>query len=121
QQHELRARHQRTTEREHLLLAAGERARLLTFPAFEDGEVLEDPPCVLLDPAATGIRAEAQVVPDRELAESPTPLGHLGDAGARRGIRAARQLRPVEDDLAATPDRARDRAEGGRLGVTVRA
>ena len=72
--------------------------------------------------AAPRVRAEAQVLPHRELGERAAALGHVGDAEARDGVGPAR-AEPLagEAELAVAPHRARDRAQRRRLAGAVRA
>ena len=86
-EHQLRARHERPAHRDHLLLAARERARELRAALVEEREerihVLE----VLGRPAAVQVRAHLQILEHRHRAEEPPVLGHdrhpLADAVAR--------------------------------------
>ena len=111
-----RREHQRAGEGEHLLLAAGERARLLREPLAEKREPGEDALEVGGDGAvAPRVRAEAEVLLDAQLDERAASLGDVRDLLPRRRLRRAPDRRPVEEDLAAAADRAGDGAEGGRL------
>ena len=91
EQQQARARHQRAAERQHLLLAARQRARGLPPTLGEAREHRED---ALEIRRALGagprVAAEQQVVDDRQRAERLAALGHLGDARAGRGPPAAR-------------------------------
>src|SRR2546428_6681908 len=66
EQEELRSRHHRAPEREHLLLAARHRAGLLVPPFFEPREKREDALRVFLELATAGGWAQARSFPDRE-------------------------------------------------------
>src|SRR5581483_5444701 len=83
EQQEPRALHDRACEREHLLLAAGQRSGLLVAASLEPREELADALEVRLQRAAPHVCAEAQVLPDRELRERPAPFGNVRDAEAR--------------------------------------
>ena len=58
QQHDLRTRHEPARDGQHLLLAAGERARGLAKPLLQDREVAEDHRQVLLH---AGVRARIRI------------------------------------------------------------
>src|ERR671925_1221277 len=62
-----RTLHERAREREHLLLAAAERAGLLVAALLEPGEIAEHARDVVLRRAAPCVRAEAEVLPHRQL------------------------------------------------------
>src|SRR2546425_6401556 len=87
---------QRAAEREHLLLAARERAGRLCAPLAELREVAEHPRGVVLEAVAAAARvgAEAEVLPDGELADDPAPLGYVRDSepGDRLGSAAVDPL-----------------------------
>src|SRR5262249_14994906 len=121
QQDELRARHHRAAERKHLLLAAGERPGLLCLALLEPREVLEDALRVFLDAAPAGVCAQAQVLPDRQLAERSAPLRHVRDADTRGRVGAPRQLAALEDHVAVATHGARHRPERRGLAGAVRA
>src|SRR5581483_10156681 len=102
EQEQPRARHERSREREHLLLAAGERARLLVAAARDPREVLDDAHALALRlaPVALPRGAEQEVLPDRELREDLTSR---------------------EDDVARLADDPGDRPHRRRLAGAVRA
>src|SRR4249919_1520330 len=75
EEQEPRPQHERAGNREHLLLAARERAGLLLAPLREPGKVAADALVALVEPAAAEMRAETQVLVDRELAEDAPALG----------------------------------------------
>ena len=113
---------ERAGEREHLLLAAAQRARLLVAAALQPGEVLEDARRLLAQraPLAADVRAHAEVLPDGQLREEAAALGNVRDAGARDRVRlAARDRLAVEDDLAGLAHDSRDRAQRRRLAGAV--
>ncbi len=91
EEHELRPPHQRARDREHLLLAAAHASRFLVATIGEAREDLE--PAVDVDghlAVAPRVRAETQVLVDRELGKGPAPLRHVRDPGTRDslGLRA---------------------------------
>src|SRR2546423_201146 len=79
EQQKPRPLHERASEREHLLLAAAERARLLALALLEPREVGADPGEVVLQVAAARVRAELQVLPHAQLGESAAALRHVRD------------------------------------------
>ena len=106
EQQQPRALHERAREREHLLLAAAERAGLLVAPLLDPREVRLDAREVVLDRAAPRVRAEPQVLPDGELGERAAALGHVRDAEPRHVVGPA-----AADRLAGEADA---RPRGGR-------
>src|SRR6185437_5607532 len=83
EQQQLRPQHQRARDRQHLLLAARERARLLASALPESREIAVDALEILRDLlVATGIGAEAQILLDAEADEGPAPVRHMADAEA---------------------------------------
>src|SRR4051812_16791230 len=87
QQH-LRPAHQRTGEREHLLLAAGKGARSLPTPLGQRGEEVEPPGEVVpYVPVAAGMGADEQVVLDGELGEDAAAFGHERDPSVDEPVR----------------------------------
>src|SRR5262249_59735893 len=121
EENELRPRHYRAAEREHLLLPAGERARLLALALLEPREVLEHVLGVLFHAATSRVGAEAEVLPDGKLVERPPPFGHVRDAGACGSVGPARKLRAVEEDVPGPAHGARDGTQRRRLAGAVRA
>ena len=98
--------HQRPREREHLLLAAGERAGVLA-EARRDPGATQGRGDVVVDRAAVDVGAELQVLLDRHLREGAAPFRHVRDAEPRDRLRpAAPERLPLEEDLAAALDRA---------------
>src|SRR5580704_17809673 len=75
---ELWARHEGTTDRAHLLLAAGERASELAAPLLETREEIEDPVQSLGEarPRRRDEGADAQVLLDREFRKQAAVLRH---------------------------------------------
>src|SRR6185312_16380692 len=115
EEHEARPQHQRTGQREHLLLAAAERPRPLAAALLEPREVHEDALLVLADlrTVAARVGAEAEVLADRELRERPAALRHMRDPQpCDRLRRAARDALPGEADRAAPPDGPGNRSQG---------
>ena len=81
QQHDLRTRHEPARDGQHLLLAAGERARGLAKPLLQDREVAEDHLQVLLHAGVRArIGAHREVLCDGEQRKHLPPLGHVHDA-----------------------------------------
>src|SRR5205823_4957504 len=114
--------HERAREREHLLLAAAERPRLLVASLFQPGEVGLDAREVVLERRPARVRAEAQVLPDRQLGERAPAFGDVGDAETRRRVRACSIERAAgEANGAVAPHRAGDRPQRRRLARAVRA
>src|SRR6266550_1341203 len=100
-----------TGEREHLLLAAAERARLLIATTLQPGEVPEDPWSLVAHsaPLSANVGPHPEVLPNAELAEETTALWHVRDPGTRDLVRLpARDLLALEDDLAAVAHGSRD-------------
>ena len=119
---QLRPPHQSTGEREHLLLAARERARPLLATLGDPGEIRRHPVDVRLQRSLRPrVAAEPQVLDDREIGERSAPLGNVGDARLRDRLGPAAQRLPVEDDLTAAPHGAGHRAQRRRLAGAVRA
>ena len=84
QQHELGPQHERARHREHLLLAARERAGLLRAPLLEAREVAVHALQVRLHGVLVLARvgAEAQVLLGGQVDEGAAAVGHMGDAQA---------------------------------------
>ncbi len=78
-QQELRVGEQRTAKCHHLLLAAGQFARLLPAPLLEHREEAEHILQADLPPPAD-LPAEMQVLFDGQRRKQPAPLGHERDA-----------------------------------------
>src|SRR5206468_11066372 len=78
------AQHERARDGQHLLFAAGERARDLPPSLAQDREVLVDALEVVAPRALPPrVGAEAQVLLHRQADEGAAALGHVGDAGPR--------------------------------------
>ena len=99
-----RLAHQRAAHREHLLLAAGERAALLGDALLEAREELEDVVEVGLDLVLVLAqeRAHLEVLHDGHAREDATTLGNLDDAlaGDDVRLRAADRLALILDGAA---------------------
>ena len=122
EEQEPRPLHHRAREREHLLLAARERARLLGPALLQPREVVEHAAEVVAQRAAAGVRAETEVLPDGELDERAAALRHVRDAEPRGRLgAAARERLSRELERAGAPHGARDRAQRRRLARAVRA
>src|SRR3984885_189710 len=92
----------RPGEGDHLLLSAGQRARLLVEKAGELGEHVEDaghvfPGLAGADPAGAAVAAEHDVVPRGELWVEVAALGDQDQAGPARGARGPRRELLTED------------------------
>src|SRR3989442_8821200 len=120
----LRMGHEGSTDREHLLLAAGERARELLRALLETGEEVVDPSDVVLDAGAALARISPhhQVVVHDHSRKEPPALWRLADARTDHFMRLRLgQVAAVEDDLpAGGVHQARDRTERRRLSGSVR-
>src|SRR5581483_2027901 len=122
EQQEPRPLHDGAPEREHLLLPARERARLLGASLLEPREVLEDAREVVLERTAPDVRAEAEVLPDGELREGAPPLRDVGDAESRHRLRPFPCDRPPRElDRPAPTHRSGHGAQRRRLAGPVRA
>jgi hypothetical protein len=119
QQQELRPPQQRPRDREHLLLAAGQQARRAVLELRERREV----PVARLGVEPLALRAELEVLGDREAEEDPAALGHVGHAEARDRARADRRGVPAVDRDPALhrPDDPGHGAQRRRLARAVRA
>ena len=125
EQQQPRLRHQRTADREHLLLAAGERAgRLLELLAQHREEVehlLQRLRAARLRGAAEA--AELQVLLHRHFGKEPAAFGHEGDAGLAVAMRRqARDVGAVDVQAAARdPVQSGKRVDERALAGAVRA
>src|SRR5262249_53888584 len=82
EQQQARPAHERTTKREHLLLAAGERAGALAAALGHPREVLGDALDVRLHRAIPArVRPEPEVLRHREVDEGAAPFRHVCDPG----------------------------------------
>src|SRR5262249_31624058 len=116
---EARAGHQRPRHRQHLLLAARERAAALPLPLAEPGKKLRNPLEVLGDALFVGPRerAEHQVLQNGQTREDAARLGNDRDSRTnplRCGPRAD-VLAFIPDISTANADRADDGLHGRRL------
>ena len=122
EEQDARVREQRASDREHLLLAAGELVAVMAPPLLEPGQQVVDVAQAPLDLAA-GDRAagELQVLLDREAREDPPPLRDDRDPGARDRVRAlAGQVAPVQQHAARPrPHQPDDRVDERRLADAV--
>ena len=124
EQQQARARHQGARDREHLLLAARQRAAALVQPLLQAREQREDALEIGGEVRLLGDdRAHLQVFHHGHAREDAPPFRRLGDAQPRDLVR--RQLRdvvPVEHDRAFARARiAEDRHHQGGLAGAVRA
>jgi hypothetical protein len=108
---------QRARERDHLLLAAGERPGLLRRALLQLGEQLVDQVVAVLGAGALG---EGEVLPDGQAGEDVTVLGDVGDAAADDLVhRKSARLLAVEHDGAGARHEAEDSAQRRRLADAV--
>ena len=121
---QLRLGDERLAEREHLLLAAREVARLLRPPSLEDGEVLEHLLGRSLD--VLGILAEqpageVEVLLDGQGREDALAAGHEDDPLGRRLVRVGERdvVAVVDDGAGARLGEAGDGVEERRLPGAV--
>src|SRR5690349_14572697 len=124
EQEELRPGHHRAAEGEHLLLAAGERARRLAAPARERGKAPDRflKATLHFGALAHEIRGGEQVLLHAQLGEHPPPLRYVHQAERGNAVRREPRDRPaVELDRAfARPQEAADRAQRRALAGAVR-
>ena len=125
EEHELRTQHERAADGEHLLLAAGERARPLATPLGEAGKVSVDALEHGLDVGLVAARvgAQAKVLLGRQVGEGTAALGDvrdaqtrdvLGGAGGRSARRRRRRSRRACDHAA---DGAQQRGLASAVGA----
>jgi hypothetical protein len=108
-----RSHHQRAAHREHLLLAAGKRSRLLPAALLQPRKVAVDALEILLHGGLVAARvgAEPEVLLGGESHEGTAPFRHVGDAVPRDGLgRLAADGVAVERDFALGANHAADRA-----------
>src|SRR3990170_4320945 len=120
----LRPGHQRPTDCQHLLLAAGQRPALLTRPLGEAREEAEDVLDILVDLAArTRVGAHLEVFHDRQPREDPAALGRVADPVAHQLVGGGmRDVAPTKVDRPRPRvEQAADRLEGRRLAGAIRA
>ena len=110
---QLRRRREPAPDRQHLLLAARERAGELVAPFREDRKELQDHRQRFAEPrlALAGVGAHFEIFHHRHRGEHLAPLRHMRDAELRAlGRRHREQVLPVVGDLAA--DRRNDAGDG---------
>src|SRR6266545_3118421 len=114
------AGHERPGERQHLLLAAGERPCLLVTPVFKPREVTADALVAGGEAVSPQVGPKPQVVVDGELAEDPVSLGNVRDAEPGDALRrAAADALTAEADLARLRHEDRERPQRRRLPGSV--
>src|SRR5690348_15272216 len=121
---QLRPGHQRTADREHLLLAAGHRAGHLALTFLEPGEKVVDAIKVLGDfRAASPVSAQVKVLPHGHSREAVAPLGGERDAPDDDLVRRyAGDVLPGEHDRpGAGRGESGDGTQGSGLARPVRA
>src|SRR5208282_1280642 len=120
---EPRGRGQAAADRQHLLLAARERAGELAAPLGQHGEERHDTLEVArpLPPPRRGIGAHLEILQDRQRGEDLAAFRHVGDAEVRaRGGRHGEKVAFLIADAASLRrHRAGDRLEEGRLAGPV--
>ena len=78
----LRLRHQSPADRQHLLLAAGQRAGELTCPLAQPREVGKDALAVRLAPRrCAGVAADVEIFAHRHVGKNASPFGNMKQAG----------------------------------------
>src|SRR5579883_392172 len=126
QQAALGLEHHGAGDREHLLLAPGERAAGLIAPFLEQGEIVVDLPQELLLVGlgdAGSVEPRAQVLHHRQRAEDPPVLGHVAHAEPREAVRWQAVDGPAleQDPALAGPHQAHDGLERRALADAVAA
>src|SRR5207245_6765128 len=125
QQEQLGPGHQRPRDREHLLLASGERSGHLPLALAQDGKEGEPALHVLLDPVlvAAQERTQLKILPQGEVGEDPAPLRRVGKAALDQLVRLhpRDRLLAVEDASSGRLQETGDRPQRGRLAGAVRA
>ncbi len=123
EEQQARAAHQRSSNRQHLLLAARQRAALLPRAVAQDGkqpmhaiEIARDGHRV-----AAAVRAHLQVLAHGQAREDATTLGHVRQPARHHLVRGQRaDVAALElEQRAATAQDARDAAKGAALARTV--
>ena len=124
EEQELRLRHQRASDRAHLLLASGHRPCALVAALLQPREELEDPVERLPDPCPVFPLegAHLEVLHHAHAREETPAFGRLADAHLDdRMRRVLRDVPALEADLPlARVVQAVDRPQGGRLARAVR-
>ena len=126
EQNDLRLQHHGAGDRQHLLLAAGQRAARLVAPLGEPRKISERLVEQMLAPRivdAGAVEAGAQVLHHREQAEDAAVLRHVADAEPRQAMRRqAGDGGAVEENAAlARLHQAHDRLQGRALADAVAA
>ena len=120
-----RLSHQCSADRQHLLLTAAQRPRHLSAALGQAGEEGVDPAQRLAVGRSRGVavRAEVEVVADREAREDPASLRHDRDARAADDVgRLPGHVRPADPHRpVADREHAGDRLHQRRLARAVRA
>ncbi len=121
EQQQPRPGEQGAAEREQLLLAAGEGARLLVAPVGELREELVDAGEVAGERVPARVAAEPQVLLDGQLDEGSAALGDVRDPEPRDrvGAGASAERTAAEDDRPLAADGAGDGAQRRRLAGAV--
>ena len=123
QQQQLRLRHQRPGDGQHLLLAARKRSAALRLAFLEAGKELEGPLHARPRIAAELLRTHQQILAHAHARKDPAPLRRLRDAEAHHLMRRqAGNVRAVEQDAAGTrlgraADRHQQRGLAGAVGA----
>jgi hypothetical protein len=122
EQHQARLQHQRARDRQHLLLAARQRAGLLLDALLEPREIAEDAVALGGDHALVpvGVGRDAQILVDRQRGEGAAALGHVSDPEPHDLLgRHADQVLAGEADAAFAAHHVADRPERRRLARAV--
>ncbi len=123
EQEQARARHERAADRQHLLLAARERAGDLGDALVEPGEQREDALEIARDHrrVAARVGAHHEVLAHAQAIEDAAALGHVCDAALDHHVRRhARERLIVQRERAPRRhEQSRDRAERRRLPRAV--
>ena len=122
QHQELGAAHQRPSHGQHLLFAAGQRARHLLPPLLQAGELRVDLLQVRrIGFAALGVGAHLQVFLGGHLQKDPPSLRHQGQAAGDHLVgRNLAQILPQEGDGAGfAPQQSGDGVQGGGFARAV--
>ena len=119
---ETRAHEQRARDRQHLLLAARQRTRLLAAPFGEPRKeaehAIEIRPEVL--PIGAHMSPEAEILLDREIDKRAAPVRHVRDSKTRDVLRRQRADRAAaKPDVARAPDEPAERPQDRRLAGAV--
>src|SRR5262249_36498184 len=115
----------RATKRQHLLLAATERAAWLTSSFRQPWKKAVNLLTRLLFPCACPCRigSNPKIFLDRQARKDPAPFWHVNDAELHKlfGCEACKRFSVELNRAGRWPDQARNRFQRGRLAGTIRA